>query len=323
MASYHLSVKTISRSAGRSATAAAAYRSGEKIECDREGVTHDYTRRSGVDHTEIVTPKDAPAWASDRQSLWNEAEKAETRKNSTVAREFEVALPASLSPEQRKKLVQEFAREIADRHKVAVDVAIHQPDKHGDDRNHHAHLMLTTRQLGPDGLGAKTRELDQKTSGEVDHWRERWAELQNRALERAGLDERVDHRSHADRGLKEQPLPELTREQYEVERAAKAEAARTGTEYEPVTKAGEERHAVEELRGLRPYIQKLTERVQTLSRGVMGLVSRLGGQIMEQKAEAAAKAMEQAKALEQARALEAKKEPELNKTMDLNRGMER
>lgn len=256
MASYHLAVKTVSRSAGRSATAAAAYRSGASIVCEREGVVHDYTRRSGVDHAEIVLPQGAPEWASDRTALWNAAERSETRKNSTVAREFEIALPAELDADQRLNLALDFAREIAARHQVAVDVAIHAPGGEGDNRNHHAHLLMTTRQLGPEGLGAKTRELDQKTSGEVDHWRERWADIQNLALERAGSMERVDHRSHAERGLPDQPLPQLTPGQYKLERAEKAAAAREDREYQPVTSAGANRQAVEERRGLRAYIEK-------------------------------------------------------------------
>src|SRR3546814_5771716 len=89
-----------------------------------------------------------------------------------------------------------LAREISERHGVAVDVAIHAPGREGDHRNHHAHLLTTTRRIGPEGLGAKTRELDQKTSGEVERWRGRWAEMQNAALERANVPERVDHRSH-------------------------------------------------------------------------------------------------------------------------------
>lgn len=256
MASYHLAVKTVSRSAGRSATAAAAYRAGASIACEREGVVHDYTRRSGVDHAEIVLPDGAPEWASDRTALWNAAERSETRKNSTVAREFEIALPVELDAEQRRDLALDFAREIAARHQVAVDVAIHAPGGEGDNRNHHAHLLLTTRQLGPEGLGAKTRELDQKQSGEVDHWRERWAEIQNLALERAGSAERVDHRSHAERGLPDQALPQLTPGQYKLERAEKAAAAREDREYQPVTAGGAHRQAVEERRSLRDYIEK-------------------------------------------------------------------
>lgn len=195
MAIFHLSVKTISRSAGRSATAAIAYRSGEKVMDERTGLVHDYTRRRGVEHTEIFLPENAPAWASQREQLWNAAELAEKRKNSTVAREFEVALPAELNREQRLELVREFARDLVQRHGMAVDVAIHEPGKEGDHRNHHAHILCSTRRLTPEGFKDKTRELDDQKSGEISHWRERWAEMSNRHLENAGRQERIDHRS--------------------------------------------------------------------------------------------------------------------------------
>lgn len=195
MAIFHLSVKTISRSAGRSATAAIAYRSGEKVMDERTGLVHDYTRRRGVEHTEIFLPENAPAWASQREQLWNAAELAEKRKNSTVAREFEVALPAELNRDQRLELVREFARDLVQRHGMAVDVAIHEPGKEGDHRNHHAHILCSTRRLTPEGFKDKTRELDDQKSGEVSHWRERWAEMSNRHLENAGRQERIDHRS--------------------------------------------------------------------------------------------------------------------------------
>lgn len=295
MASYHLAVKTISRSAGRSATAAAAYRAGAEIADLREGVVHDYTRRSGVDHTEIVLPSDAPIWASDRAALWNAAEVAETRKNSTVAREFEIALPVELSADLRRDLVLEFAREISDRHKVAVDVAIHAPGQEGDNRNHHAHLLLTTRQLGPDGLGAKTRELDVKASGEVEHWRERWAVMQNAALERAGSLERVDHRSHAARGIEDQPLPQLTPAEYQLERAAKQAAARDNQPYVPVTRAGDQRQAVEERRGLRPMIEKGIQALNS-ARDIAGNLAKA----MNAKIEAGLREIQRKKALEEA-----------------------
>lgn len=199
MAIYHLSVKTVSRSTGRSATGAAAYRAGVEITDERTGLVHDYTRRSGVVSADLTLPAGAPAWASDRSALWNAAEMAETRKNSTVAREFEVALPDELTAEQRRELVATFARELADRHGIAVDAAIHLPDRDGDKRNHHAHVLTATRRLGPDGFGEKARELDDRKTGPelVSQWRERWADLSNQALERAGQGARVDHRSLA------------------------------------------------------------------------------------------------------------------------------
>lgn len=195
MAIFHLSVKTISRSAGRSATAAIAYRAGERVTDERTGLIHDYTRRRGVEHTEIFLPENSPEWATNRAKLWNAAEQSETRKNSTVAREFEVAIPSELNREQRLELVREFANELVQRHSMAVDVAIHEPGKTGDNRNHHAHILCSTRRLTPEGFKDKTRELDDQKSGEVTNWRQRWADVSNKHLENAGRQERIDHRS--------------------------------------------------------------------------------------------------------------------------------
>ena len=211
MAIYHLSVKTISRSAGRSATAAAAYRAGVEITDERTGEIHDYTRKGGVESAALILPDNAPEWARDRAQLWNAAEQAEKRKNSTVAREFEIALPAELSPEQREKLAHDFARELVKRHGCAADVAIHAPGKEGDNRNHHAHILLTTRRLTPDGLGEKCRELDSAKTGAaiIKEWRERFATMQNECLRKAGHAVQVDHRSHAERGLDAEPTRHL------------------------------------------------------------------------------------------------------------------
>ena len=199
MASYHLSVKTIKRSAGRSATAAAAYRAGELIACEREGRVHDYTRKLGVEEAFILAPEDAPDWAQDRQALWNAAEARETRANSVTAREWELALPAELDAAERRLLVMGFAAELVSRYGVAADVAIHAPHRDGDQRNHHAHVLTTTRRVTVAGLTDKTRVLDAKATGgpEIEAMRARWAELQNLALERQGHEVRVDHRSLA------------------------------------------------------------------------------------------------------------------------------
>ncbi|MEI2805529.1 MAG: MobQ family relaxase [Albidovulum sp.] len=195
MATYHLSAKTISRSHGRSATAAAAYRSGARIDDERTGLIHDYRRRRGVEASLLILPDGAPDWASDRARLWNAAEHAETRKNSTVAREFEIALPAELDAGERQRLAADFARELVLRHGCAADVAIHRPGRAGDSRNHHAHLLLTTRRLTAAGFAEKTRELDDLKTGEIGRWRERFADLQNERLREAGVEARVDHRS--------------------------------------------------------------------------------------------------------------------------------
>ncbi|WP_211297006.1 MobQ family relaxase [Malikia spinosa] len=209
MAIYHLSVKTISRSTGRSATTAAAYRAGVEIADERTGEVHDYRRKGGIESAELVLPAGAPEWAADRAALWNAAEQAEKRKNSTVAREFEIALPAELSPDERQRLALDFARELVERHRCAADVAIHAPGKGGDNHNHHAHILLTTRRLTPAGFSEKTRELDDRKTKEIDGWRERFASLQNERLCENGLEARVDHRSHAERGIETVPTLHL------------------------------------------------------------------------------------------------------------------
>lgn len=210
MAIYHLSVKTIGRATGRSATAAAAYRAAAKIVDERTGEVHNFRRKRGVVSADLVLPAKAPEWAKERSKLWSAAEVSETRKNSTVAREFEVALPAELSADERKQLAHDFARELVERHGFAADVAIHLPGKEGDNRNHHAHILCTTRQLTPDGFGKKTRELDQRGGGgEVEYWRQRFAELQNESLARAGVAARVDHRSLKKQGLDREPTQHL------------------------------------------------------------------------------------------------------------------
>ncbi len=201
MVSYHLSVKTVSRATGRSAPAAAAYRTASRIENERDGVTHDYTRRSGVEASFIVAPAGA-AWAQDRSALWNAVEAAEKRRDAKVAREYELALPHELTSFDRRGLARVFAREVVSRFGVAADVAIHAPHSEGDQRNWHAHVLTTTRVVEAAGLGAKTRELDVvQTSGPaVEALRELWAVQVNRALERIQSAARVDHRSFARRG---------------------------------------------------------------------------------------------------------------------------
>ena len=233
MAIYHLSVKTISRSAGRSATAAAAYRAGVEITDERTGEIHDYRRKGGVESAAVILPDNAPEWARDRSQLWNAAEQAETRKNSTVAREFEIALPAELSTAERERLAHDFTRELVERHGMAADVAIHAPGKEGDNRNHHAHILLTTRRLTPDGLGEKTRELDSAKTGAaiVKEWRERFAQLQNERLREAGHTAQVDHRSHAERGAQAEPTQHLGPTATAIERRT-GERSRKGQQHD-------------------------------------------------------------------------------------------
>ncbi|MFV1681983.1 MobQ family relaxase [Phaeobacter sp. JH20_14] len=288
MASYHLSVKTIKRSAGRSATAAAAYRVGERIECQREGRVHDYTRKQGIEETFILAPKDAPDWAQDRSRLWNEVEASETRRNSVTAREWELALPSEISAEARSQITRDFAQELVSRYGVAVDVAIHAPHREGDQRNHHAHVLTSTRKLEPDGFTAKTRVLDSAKTGsvEIEQMRGLWAELQNRALERAGEVERVDHRSlEAQREAALERGDQLSAEELDrdpelklgpaansMERRAKVMAERQGREYVPVTERGAVVHAA---RQARMAFREMRERVE-LARDTYGAEREAG-----------------------------------------------
>lgn len=183
----------ISRSQGRSATAASAYRVAERIADRRTGLVFDYAKRGGVDHTEILAPAHAPEWVSDRSELWNRVEEAETRKNSQVAREVRVALPAELPHEARVALVRDFAQaQFVDQGMVA-DIALHAPGCEGDERNHHAHILLTTREIGPEGFTTKNRDWNAKEA--LEGWREAWARDSNAALERVGVEDRVDHRT--------------------------------------------------------------------------------------------------------------------------------
>ncbi|MFC3632076.1 MobQ family relaxase [Paracoccus angustae] len=219
MAIYHLRATMISRSAGRSATAAAAYRSAERIHDERTGLSFDYRARGGVEHVEILAPERSPDWVQDRTALWNAVEAAETRKNSQVAREIRVALPTELDRVQRIELVRDFCqRSFVDRGMVA-DIALHTPGREGDERNHHAHILLTTREIGPDGFSTKNRDWNAKEL--LEDWREAWARDSNHALERCGHEVRIDHRT-----LEAQREEALERSVQARERGDEAEALR-------------------------------------------------------------------------------------------------
>ena len=220
MAIYHLSMKPISRASGRSAVAASAYRSAECLTNERDGLTHDFTGRHGVEHCEIVVAQGADAeWALDRSALWNAAEQSENRKDARVAREFEIALPHELNSEQRLELTREFAQGLADRHGTAVDFAIHAPHGEIDGRNFHAHLMMTTRAVNSEGLGDKTAiERENKwlaannlplTQVQLVEIRQSWEQTANEHLARAGLEIQIDHRSHMERGLEIEPTEHM------------------------------------------------------------------------------------------------------------------
>ena len=203
MAIFHLSAKVVSRGKGQSAVAKAAYNSREKIEQELTGKVNDYSRRGGVMFSGIFAPKDAPEWAYDRAQLWNEVEKFEKRKDAQLAREIEVSLPHELTDEQRRQLVTDFVREQFQRKGMVADVNIHAPDRQGDDRNYHAHILLTMREIGPDGFGPKVREWNSRE--QIEKWREGWERTANRYLERHGHEERIDRRTLDAQGIEREP----------------------------------------------------------------------------------------------------------------------
>ena len=232
MARYFLRITSIGRSAGRRATAAAAYRAGERLRDERSGRIYNHSSRRDVVHTEIFLPARlegaADAWAANREKLWNTAERTEKRSNSRVAREYQVALPHELSTARQVALARAFSQELSERYKVAVDLAVHLPRPDGDPRNFHAHLLTTTREVSPTGLGAKTgldmngreryrRELPDSRS-EFRALRERWAILTNEALREANVEARVDHRSLAERGIDREPMPHIPLASLKMER---------------------------------------------------------------------------------------------------------
>ena len=228
MAIMRAQTTPLSRSSGRTAPAAAAYRAGARVRhlpgavtdilsvedaaAGRPVATHDYSQKSGVAHSEIVLPSGtSTASLTDRSRLWSAAEAAETRSDARTAREWQLALPNELDAEDRLELARSFARLLTDRYRVACDVAIHEPSATGDQRNHHAHILCTTRSVSATGFGAKVDiersdralALDGLPAAreQIVQLREAWSRLVNIALARAKIDARIDHRSYQERGL--------------------------------------------------------------------------------------------------------------------------
>lgn len=292
MASYHLSAKIIGRSDGRSVVAAAAYRSGSMIERAETGDTQDYRRKGGVVSADLLTPDHAPVWARDRSQLWNGVEAVETRKNSQLAREFELALPNELSASQARVLVIGWARrELVSRGMVA-DVCVHDPEPvPGKGRNRHAHVLCTVRGFDGDGW-ARTKDRTWNDKALLEHWRESWAEAQNAALQAAGCVDRVDHRSLADQrqaaldagdlveaeALDRPPEPRLGVAASAIEDRARREADRLREEYQPVTSRG---RALQDARTLRGVLLTAVETVRTISTTVRELLQGIRGRIQD------------------------------------------
>ena len=227
IAIYHCSIKIVSRGKGKSAVAAAAYRSGEKLTNEWDGLTHDYTKKGGVVHSEILLPAHAPPAFSDRSILWNSVELSEKSNNAQLAREVEIALPVELSREEQTRLVREYCSSQFVSKGMIADFNLH--DTGGG--NPHAHILLTMRPLDEKGAWLpkskkeyvldenggkirlpsgryKTRKVDlvdwnNRENAEV--WRRAWADLANEFLERNNRPERIDHRSYERQGIEQIP----------------------------------------------------------------------------------------------------------------------
>ncbi|MDG8510799.1 MobA/MobL family protein [Streptococcus pneumoniae] len=231
MAIYHLCIKIISRGKGKSAVAASAYRSGEKIKNEYDGIVHDFTRKGGIAHTEILLPQNAPQEFANRSVLWNSVEKIEKSKNSQLAREIEIALPKELDREKQIELVRNYVKENFVDVGMCADIAIH--DK--NDRNPHAHILLTMRPLNEDKTwGAKSKKeyildengekvklkngnyktrkintVDWNEQDKAEHWRKAWADIINKCLEENSIQDKVDHRSYQRQGIEQIPTIHL------------------------------------------------------------------------------------------------------------------
>jgi len=237
VAIYHLSAKVISRADGRSAVAAAAYRAGEALPDDRLGRMHDFTHKAGVVHSEILLPDGAPARLLDRATLWNEVEAGEKRKDAQLAREIEISLPRELSRPEAIRLAQDLVREQFVARGMVADLNVHLGRTASGEEQPHAHVMLTMREVGPEGFGKKVREWN-RTEVLV-RWRERWAALANERLAEQGHDIRVDHRSHAAQGIELEPQNKIG--PAGARREARGEDAERAAEHEGLARRNGER----------------------------------------------------------------------------------
>ena len=210
MAIYHHHAQVIGRSGGRSAVAAAAYRSGEKLEMV-DGRVLDYSRRDGIVHTQIMAPDHAANWMQQRASLWRGVEQLETRKDAQLAREIQISLPRELSEMEQIEATRDYVQTAFVNRGMVADVAIHQTKNN----NPHAHIMLTMRDIEHDTFGNKNRDWNKKPL--LKEWRKEWAEVANKHLEKAGFSERVDHRSLLDQSITREPRAHLSLAASEME----------------------------------------------------------------------------------------------------------
>ena len=285
IAIYHCSIKIVSRGKGKSAAAAAAYRSGEKLTNEWDGLTHDYTKKGGVVHSEILLPAHAPPAFSDRSTLWNSVELSEKSNNAQLAREVEIALPVELSREEQTRLVQEYCSSQFVSKGMIADFNLHDTGS----GNPHAHILLTMRPLDEKGAWLpkskkeyvldenggkirlpsgryKTRKVDlvdwnNRENAEV--WRRAWADLANEFLERNDCPERIDHRSYERQGIDQIPTVHVGVSATQMEK--KGIVTERGELNRNIKAANRILREIRRLvRGLKDWIVELKERKATL-----------------------------------------------------------
>ena len=203
MAIYHFSAKVISRANGSSAVASAAYRSASELHDERLGRKHDFSNKAGVIHSEVLLPEGAPERLSDRTTLWNEVEAGEKRKDAQLAREVEFSIPREMNEKQGVSLARDFVEKEFVRRGMVADLNVHWDHAKDGSPKPHAHVMLSMREVGPEGFGKKNR--DWNSNEHLKGWREAWAAHVNLAMAELGLEGRIDHRSYADQGIELEP----------------------------------------------------------------------------------------------------------------------
>lgn len=237
MAIYHFSAKVISRANGSSAVAAAAYRSASRLHDERLDRPHEFTAKAGVVHSEILQPEGTPERWQDRATLWNEVEAGEVRKDAQLAREIEFAIPREMDQAQGISLARDFVRrEFVERGMVA-DLNVHWDVAADGEPKPHAHVMLSMREAGPNGFGAKVR--DWNATERLVHWREAWSEHVNQRLAELGIDAQVDHRSFKDQGIALEPQNKIGPSG--ARRDERGEAAERAEEHRAIARRNGER----------------------------------------------------------------------------------
>ncbi|MDR6726115.1 hypothetical protein J2W91_004621 [Paenibacillus amylolyticus] len=268
MGYFYFSSQILNRM-NHSAVAAAAYRSGEPLYSERDGLTKHFGKRKVVPESFILTPKNAPEWVMNRERLWNEVEKIEKQKNAQLAREIRLALPNALNNDDQKELILQFCKENFSNKGMVADIAIHR-DK---ENNPHAHVMLTVRPFNENGSwGNKRQKVNKEVNGVMKKvsihltnwneketlikWRENYAERINEKLNERGIEDQVSHESYKNQGLDRLPGIRLDRTAFQYENRVKEQAIRNNVPYEPVTYYGK---INEEIKQINSELNKINE----------------------------------------------------------------